>query len=120
MFPAFVTGKLEECIAFLKTLDINIAEIDDTDLLLTAFVHKSYAADFRDPLPHNERLEFIGDAILGAVVNVNLYKDFPNESESTLTLYKIALVRAETLAEVAKEIGLDQVIFLGNGELKNE
>lgn len=119
MFPAFVTSKLEECKAFLATLGLDTGAIRDTDLLLTAFVHKSYAADFRDPIPHNERLEFIGDAILGSVVNIELYKDFPDEPESTLTLYKIALVRAETLAEVAKEIGLDQVIFLGNGEIKN-
>lgn len=119
MFPPFVTSKLEECTAFLATLGLDTSEIRDTDLLLTAFVHKSYAADFREPIPHNERLEFIGDAILGSVVNIELYKDFPDEPESTLTLYKIALVRAETLAEVAKEIGLDQVIFLGNGELKN-
>jgi|GEM_PF-701913 len=112
MFPPFVTSKLEECKAFLVTLGINLADIKDEQLLLTAFVHKSYAADFRDPIPHNERLEFVGDAILGSCVNVNLYKDFPDEPESTLTLYKIALVRAEMLAEVAKEIGLDQAIFL--------
>ena len=120
MFPPFVTSKLEECKAFLGTLGLDTSSIKDTDLMLTAFVHKSYAADFRDPIPHNERLEFIGDAVLGSVVNVNLYKDFPEEPESTLTLYKIALVRAETLADVAKEIGLDQAIFLGNGEIKND
>lgn len=120
MFPNFVTSKLEECKAFLMTLGIDSTHINNEELLLTAFVHKSYAADFRDPIPHNERLEFVGDAILGAIVNISLYQDFPEEPESTLTLYKIALVRAETLAAVAKEIGLDQVIFLGNGELKND
>lgn len=119
-FPPFVTGKLDECIAFLGTLGVDTSRIKDTDLLLTAFIHKSYSADFRDAMPDNERLEFVGDAVLGSVVNLQLYKDFPEEPESTLTLYKIALVRAETLADVAKEIGLDQVIFLGNGELKNE
>ena len=120
MFPAFIRSQLENCKAFLATLGIDSSTIKDEELMLTAFVHKSYAADFRDPIPHNERLEFVGDAVLGSVVNVQLYKDFPEEPESTLTLYKIALVRAETLAEVAKEIGLDQAIFLGNGELKNE
>lgn len=120
MFPAFITSQLENCKAFLATIGLDPSKIKDTDLLLTAFVHKSYAADFRDPIPHNERLEFVGDAILGAVVNEHLYKDFPTEPESMLTLYKIALVRAETLAEVAKDIGLDQAIFLGNGEIKND
>lgn len=120
MFPAFVTNKKDECKAFLASLDIDISKIKNEELMLTSFIHKSYAADFRDPVPHNERLEFIGDAVLGAVINVQLFHQFPTEPESMLTLYKIALVRAETLADVAKEIGLDQVIFLGNGELKNE
>lgn len=120
MFPPFVTSQLEGCKAFLGTLGLDTSAIKDTELMLTAFVHKSYAADFRDPIPHNERLEFIGDAILGSVINVSLYKDFPDEPESMLTLYKIALVRAETLADVAKEIGLSEIIFLGNGELKND
>lgn len=119
-FPPFVTGKLEECKTFLASLGLDISQIKDEEMLLTAFVHKSYAADFREPIAHNERLEFLGDGILGAVINTNLYRDFPLEPESTLTLYKIALVRAETLADVAKEIGLDQVIILGNGELKND
>ena len=120
MFPAFVNEKLEDCKKFIGSLWVDTSLIRDTDLLLTAFVHKSYAADYRDSVPHNERLEFVGDAILGAVINTALYNSFPEESESTLTLYKIALVRAEMLAEVAKDIGLDQVIFLGNGELKND
>lgn len=120
MFPAFVTSKLEECTAFLASLGLDTSTIKDTELLLTAFVHKSYAADFREAIPHNERLEFLGDGVLGAYINTYLYQDFPTEPESTLTLYKIALVRAETLADVAKEIGLDQVIILGNGEIKND
>lgn len=119
-FPAFVTDKLDACKAFLESLGLDISQVKDETMLLTAFVHKSYAADFREPLPHNERLEFLGDGILGAVINTQLYKDFPDEPESTLTLYKIALVRAETLADVAKEIGLDEIIILGNGELKND
>lgn len=120
MFPPFVTEKIEDCKAFIGSLGLDVSAIRDTDLLLTAFIHKSYAADYRDTVPHNERLEFVGDSILGAVINTTLYKNFPDEAESTLTLYKIALVRAETLAETAKDIGLDQAIFLGNGELKND
>ena len=120
MFPDFINEKLEDCKAFIASLGLDSTAIKDTDLLLTAFIHKSYAADFRDVVPHNERLEFIGDAILGAVINTTLYKNFPDEAESTLTLYKIALVRAETLAQAAKDMWLDQAIFLGNGELKND
>jgi ribonuclease III len=89
------------------------------DLLCTAFVHRSYAADYNGFFTYNERLEFLGDSILSAIVAKLLYKQFPDRAESDLTLYKIALVRAETLAEAAVDIGLDKVIFLGNGEEKN-
>lgn len=85
-------------------------------VLLQAFVHKSYASDFKEPLPHNERLEFLGDGILGAMINSMLYKDFPDQEESVLTLYKIALVREETLALVSKKLGIDKLMILGNGE----
>jgi ribonuclease-3 len=83
-----------------------------------AFIHKSYAADFKQEVVHNERLEFLGDAILGSVIAKQLYIDYPNAAESQLTLYKIALVREEHLAKIAKHIGLDQQLLLGNGEEK--
>ncbi len=83
-----------------------------------AFIHKSYAADFKQEVVHNERLEFLGDAILGSVVAKQLYLDYPNSAESQLTLYKIALVREEHLAKISQQIGLDQQILLWNGEEK--
>jgi ribonuclease-3 len=80
--------------------------------LLLAFVHKSYAADYKDVLTHNERLEFVGDGILGAVINKLLFLKHPEMAESDLTLYKIALVREEILAEIAKDIKLYEVVFI--------
>lgn len=85
---------------------------------LCAFVHKSYASDFKEPYLHNERLEFVGDAALGAVIAKALFLNFPWMQESTMTLYKIALVREETLAEVAQKIWLNQQIFISKGEEK--
>lgn len=88
------------------------------DTFLTAFVHKSYASDFVPALSHNERLEFLWDSILGASIGSFLYKNYPNRSEAQMTLYKIALVREENLAKVAREISLGNYIMLSNGEEK--
>lgn len=86
------------------------------ELLEQAMTHKSYAADFKKHVPDNERLEFLGDAILWAAINSLLYKHFPDLAESSLTLYKIALVREETLARVARNLGLAQLILVSRGE----
>lgn len=120
MFPTSVTKKKEELIAYLEQLGCDTGKISDVDLLFKTFIHKSFSADFKEPLPHNERLEFLGDAILGAAINNLLFQYFADEEESTLTLYKIALVREEMLATVGREIKLDQHIFLGHGEEKSE
>lgn len=101
---------------YLQTLEIDIQDVLDEDLLLTACIHKSYAADYIGDYAHNERLEFLGDGILGAIVNKMLFLQFKTEPESKLTLYKIKLVREETLADIARDIELDKIILLGNGE----
>lgn len=119
MLPPNVTTHKDTFLQFLGSLEIPIALMNDEESMLTAFVHKSYAADFSGDFVYNERLEFLGDAILGAIVAKLLYRNFPTEPESTLTLYKIALVRAENFALVAQEIGLDKVILLWNGEERN-
>ena len=89
--------KLEK---FFCKLGFKTTEIQNTELFLTAFIHKSYAADFKVITAHNERLEFVGDGILGAIVAKLLFTTFPQMEESEMTLYKIALVREETLAKV--------------------
>lgn len=99
---------------------IGITSINNAELMLQAFVHKSYAADFVEKISDNERLEFLGDSILWSIVCSMLYKNFPTENEDQLTLYKIALIREETLAATAKDIQLDQQIFISNGEEKTE
>lgn len=97
-------------------IDITKKPIDD-DLLLTAFTHKSYAADAPEKkIAFNERLEFLWDSILWAVVAWYLYNHYPHLAESHLTLYKIYLVKEHTLAEVARKIGLWIYIRLGHGE----
>ena len=105
---------------YLQTLwrDINDFDSWKQQKILTAFVHKSYASDFVPSLDHNERLEFLGDAVLGAAVAFLLYTEHSSWSEAQMTLYKIALVREEMLAQVAREIGLGAYIFISHGEEK--
>lgn len=75
--------------------------------------------DYSEEIPHNERLEFLGDAILDTIIAKQLFDDFPEYTEAKLTLYKIALVREETLALVAKEINLGEHILISKWEQRS-
>lgn len=89
------------------------------DLLTQAFIHRSYLnenPDFR--LNHNERLEFLGDAILELVVTEHLFQKYPKKSEGELTNWRAALVNAKMLARLAQEIGLNEFLLLSRGEAK--
>jgi ribonuclease III len=119
MLPPKILEQYTALSSYLASIGVSSHPATNEELLCSAFVHRSYAADYTGAFIYNERLEFLGDAILSAIVAKLLYKQFPDRAESDLTLYKIALVRAETLAEVAIDIGLDKKIFLGNGEEKN-
>jgi ribonuclease-3 len=86
-------------------------------LLRQALVHRSYLNEMPDSgLESNERLEFLGDAVLGLVVASRLYDDYPQHPEGLLTEMRVALVRRETLARVAKSLALGDYLFLGKGE----
>ena len=113
-----IKKKLPEWKKFLDKIGVGSQNINDENLLATAFSHKSFAADYKDNVPYNERLEFVGDGILWGVVAKYLYLMLPWEAESLLTLYKIALVREEMLAEVARELGLPQMLLVGRWERK--
>jgi ribonuclease-3 len=85
----------------------------DLALLDRALTHKSFARD------HNERLEFLGDAVLGYVVAHRLFEGEPDAREDTLSLLRASLVRKETLADVARDIGLGTHLRLGTGERRS-
>jgi len=92
----------------------------NADLLEQAFVHRSYLNEnpgFR--LPHNERLEFLGDAVLELVITETLYERFPEKPEGELTSLRAALVNANMLAMVGQEIGLNDYLLLSRGEAKD-
>jgi len=87
----------------------------DPGLLERALTHRSYAYE-NGGLPTNERLEFLGDSVLGVVVTETLYTNHPDLSEGRLAKLRAAVVNARALAHVAREIELGQHIKLGRGE----
>lgn len=85
----------------------------DTSLLEQALTHRSFASN------HNERLEFLGDSVLGMVVSELLFRRFPASSEGELTRMRALLVKGDTLAVLANELHLGDQLRLGGGELKS-
>jgi ribonuclease-3 len=91
------------------------------DLLTQAFVHRSYLNENPDlSFSHNERLEFLGDAVLELIVTEYLYKKYPDKPEGELTAWRAALVNAKMLSEIAQKIGFNDFLLLSKGELKEE
>jgi len=90
-------------------------EFSDLDLLHQAVSHRSWCAEHGGP-PSNERLEFLGDSVLGLVVTAHTYARYPDLSESELSRLRAAVVSASTLADVAGELDLGRALLLGKGE----
>lgn len=88
----------------------------DSDLLRNAFVHRSYLNEHKSSkLESNERLEFLGDAVLELVVTEYLYANYPNP-EGELTNWRSALVKGEMLAKISQELDLGDYLYLSHGE----
>jgi ribonuclease-3 len=85
---------------------------NSSELLEQALTHRSAGQ------PHNERLEFLGDAILGMIVAERLFTLFPEASEGQLSRLRAQLVKRDTLAKIAREIGLGEYLRMGSGELR--
>ena len=89
------------------------------DLLVQAFTHRSYLNENPEfKLDHNERLEFLGDAVMELIVTEHLYQDHPDKSEGELTNWRAALVNAKMLTCVAEELGFNDFLLLSRGEAK--
>ncbi|HEY54787.1 MAG TPA: ribonuclease III [Dehalococcoidia bacterium] len=100
--------------ALQKTLKVRFKH---PSLLEQALVHSSYANENPTLAPtSNERLEFLGDAVLGFVIAEELYKRFPQFSEGEMTRLRSSLVRRDALARTAKDIKLGDYLYLGKGE----
>jgi|SRR3989339_210776 len=104
----------------ISKLEKNIeVEFNNKDLLLQALTHRSYINE--NPkwhLDHNERLEFLGDAVLELVVTEYLYKNYPNP-EGEMTNWRASLVNANMLAKLSSEFDLNDFILLSRGESKD-
>lgn len=87
----------------------------DKKLLLTAFVHRSFLNENKSFKEHNERLEFLGDAVLELVVTEFLYKNYKNP-EGDLTNWRSALVKTESISELGKNLGYEEYLLMSRGE----
>lgn len=100
------------------------AVFGDKKLLETAFTHRSYLNENRSPpaggaREHNERLEFLGDAVLELVVTEFLYKKYPEKPEGELTALRAALVNTVSIADAATQLGMNEYLLLSRGEAKD-
>jgi len=109
-------------------MDINFSRFEekagvtfvDKTLLRQAFTHRSYINENKNVrLEHNERLEFLGDAVLELIITDFLYKTYPQKPEGELTTYRSALVNSVTLSEVASNLTMNDFLLLSKGESKD-
>jgi ribonuclease-3 len=100
---------------FLQKIKVNF---QDQTLLMRAFTHRSYCNEHQEA-EHNERLEFLGDAVLELVVTDYLFKTYPTEDEGVLTGWRSAVVKGRSLAKVAKTLDLGPHLKMSKGEAKS-
>lgn len=105
----------------LSTLEKKLEiKFKDQNLLKNALVHRSYINEHKNfELDHNERLEFLGDAVLELIVTENLYNNYDNP-EGELTNWRAALVNGAMLAKIARKLKIDDYLYLSKGEAKDK
>jgi len=102
---------------FEKQINVSFS---NKDLLKQAFVHRSYLNENKEfPIGHNERLEFLGDAVLELVITDYLYKKFPQKTEGEMTSLRSSLVNSTTLHSVGNALGINDYLMLSRGEAKD-
>lgn len=103
--------------SFAKSIGLTFS---NKDLIKQAFIHRSYLNEHKEVLlPHNERLEFLGDAILELVVTAYLFEKYPDKPEGELTALRAALVNTVSISEAAKNLGMNDYLLLSRGEAKD-
>ena len=108
--------KLESPQELIKRLGI---QFDDVLLLTRSLTHRSYLNEHPEALEDNERLEFLGDAVLDFIVGEWLYNRFPEMEEGDLTQMRSALVQTNQLASFCTVLGLENAVRMGKGEYKS-
>ena len=95
-------------------------EFTDTKIYISAITHRSYLNEHRDAdWEHNERLEFLGDAVLELVVTDHLFQKYPDKPEGELTAVRAALVNTVSLADASEKLGINQFLLMSKGEAKD-
>jgi ribonuclease-3 len=94
-------------------------EFNDISLLKRALTHRSYLNENRDVDKNNERLEFLGDAVLELIVSDFLYKKYPDRPEGELTSFRSAIVRTESLADASRELNYGKYLRMAKGEAES-
>lgn len=90
------------------------------ELIRTAFTHRSYVNEYRGGnIEHNERLEFLGDAVLELAVTRFLFEKYKDKTEGDLTAYRAALVNTNTISEAASKLGMNDCLYLSKGESRD-
>jgi len=89
---------------------------DNKDLLQLAFTHRSFVNENRQLTEHNERLEFLGDAVLELAVTEHLFSKFPSKAEGELTAVRAALVNTQSISKAAQDLGMNDYLLLSKGE----
>lgn len=109
---------MEKFVKFEEKIGVHF---HDRAVLREAFTHRSYINETRERgLDHNERLEFLGDAVVELSVTDFLYKKYPKSNEGDLTSYRAALVNAVTLGNLAIDLGMEGYLLLSKGEAKDK
>ena len=128
VYKKTITNK-EETLADIFTLDDSVTifqqrlgyTFNNIDLLIRALSHTSFVHEYSTTSRKSyERLEFLGDSILGSFVTTSLFTIFPNFTEGKLSKLRSALVNEQSLAHLGRYIGAGEFILLGKGELKSE
>jgi len=93
---------------------------NDKSIIEQAFIHRSYINENpRSGLAHNERFEFLGDAVVELIVTDHLFRTYPTHNEGELTAFRSALVNAVVMADVATSLGMNEYLLLSKGEAKD-
>jgi len=107
----------DDLASFQKNIGV---DFKNRDLLKQAFLHRSYLNEHKEiNLEHNERLEFLGDAVLELAVTDWLFANYPDKPEGDLTAYRAALVNANTCSALASALGINELLLLSRGEARD-
>jgi ribonuclease III len=102
--------------SFAKKIGV---DFKNPSLLIQAFTHRSYLNENKNVGEHNERLEFLGDAVLELVITSFLFRKYKDKNEGDLTSYRAALVNTQSLSRAASTLGVNEYLLLSKGEAKD-